>query len=436
MKINASLILLMSLFIATNIAYAHNRVVVVPLAGEDIKPLKNIVTVAKENGDFDEPIAAMNSINDASVDNPYLMVIAPGIYQLSASLQMKNHVSIAGSGQGVTTLTGAFLQGSDLASAALLIAPDGADVSASIQDLSIDIISGFRASGIAFDGDSGHFLVSDVDIKVNSSAEVAGIWSDNPVDSSLLELVNVSIDVRRANNLAGIIASSASLNNVAIHAHDGNNIQTGIRMRPGAIRSSKNVRILVENGTGTQYGISAACFSSFAWLEYRDMIITVKDGKKDQYGLFSSRCRYLIRNLEINVTGGSKNQYGISVDSDDTRIQHTDIEVSGGASSTNYGVHNRSTSTSRASKISISNSNISVRGLTSGIGVMNVNEIDTAEIRQTFISATNHALQANIGFGGNESFVSHSILNGAVTGSPVCASAFESTGPALDASCQ
>ena len=82
-------------------AYAHNRVVVVPLSGNDIEPLSNIVTVAKRNGDFSNPLAAMASITDASVSNPYLIVIAPGVYNLNGELVLQEFASIADSSKEI-----------------------------------------------------------------------------------------------------------------------------------------------------------------------------------------------------------------------------------------------------------------------------------------------------------------------------------------------
>ena len=87
--------------------FAQNKVVVIPLFGDDPKPLKNIVTVAKANGDFTNPVAAVNSISDASANNPYLVVIGPGVYTLTQTLVMKEYVDIAGSGENVTKLQGA-----------------------------------------------------------------------------------------------------------------------------------------------------------------------------------------------------------------------------------------------------------------------------------------------------------------------------------------
>ena len=87
-------------------AQAADKVVVIPLFGHD-KPLKNIITVAKANSMFTDPVAAVNSITDASENNPYLVVIGPGVYTLTHTLVMKPWVDITGSGENVTRLVGA-----------------------------------------------------------------------------------------------------------------------------------------------------------------------------------------------------------------------------------------------------------------------------------------------------------------------------------------
>lgn len=84
---------------------AHNKVVVVPLFGGG-ESLANVVTVAKSNGDFTDLRSALNSIDDASAANPYLVVIAPGRYEVTSIINMKPYVSVTGSGQKATVLYG------------------------------------------------------------------------------------------------------------------------------------------------------------------------------------------------------------------------------------------------------------------------------------------------------------------------------------------
>ncbi len=65
----------------------------------------NVIVVAKSGGDFTDPVAAVNSITDASALNPYLVKIMPGTYPVGgASFFMKSYIDIEGSGRGVTKI--------------------------------------------------------------------------------------------------------------------------------------------------------------------------------------------------------------------------------------------------------------------------------------------------------------------------------------------
>jgi hypothetical protein len=102
-KIILSLVMLCLLTPAT--LFAQGDFYVIPVAVN--RPPKNVVTVAKANGKFTDPVAAVNSITDASAINPYLVVIAPGVYTITSPLQMKHYVDIAGCGENVTKIKGA-----------------------------------------------------------------------------------------------------------------------------------------------------------------------------------------------------------------------------------------------------------------------------------------------------------------------------------------
>jgi len=68
----------------------------------------NVIVVAKSGGDFTDPVAAVNSISDASASNPYLIKIMPGTYEIGSNITMKNHVSIEGSGQETTYINATY----------------------------------------------------------------------------------------------------------------------------------------------------------------------------------------------------------------------------------------------------------------------------------------------------------------------------------------
>jgi len=64
---------------------------------------QNVVIVAKSGGDYTSVQAAIDSISDAAADNPYLLWVAPGVYE--EQVTMKPYVHLQGSGQEATVLT-------------------------------------------------------------------------------------------------------------------------------------------------------------------------------------------------------------------------------------------------------------------------------------------------------------------------------------------
>src|SRR5580693_1183424 len=69
-----------------------------------------VATVARANGDYSDPVAAMRDLRSwcpaPSAANPCLLRILPGVYSLGARhLAMVPHVDIEGSGEGSTKIT-------------------------------------------------------------------------------------------------------------------------------------------------------------------------------------------------------------------------------------------------------------------------------------------------------------------------------------------
>lgn len=96
---------------------------------EEPPPNTYQVIVAKEGGDFADPIAAMDSILDASAATPYLIKILPGIYDVGANpLYVKDYVSIEGSGIETTTIKGSVTSNSGL-TVGLIVAGNNSRVS-------------------------------------------------------------------------------------------------------------------------------------------------------------------------------------------------------------------------------------------------------------------------------------------------------------------
>ena len=92
------------LFVGTA-ASANEKVVVIPLEfAATASNLKNVTTVSAQGGDFETVEGALNSIDDAALDNRYLIVIGPGDYVVKQSLVLSGFVNISGSGRNSTRL--------------------------------------------------------------------------------------------------------------------------------------------------------------------------------------------------------------------------------------------------------------------------------------------------------------------------------------------
>ena len=63
----------------------------------------HLVVVAKSGGDYTTIQAAIGSISDAAEDNPYLVWVAPGVYE--EQVTMAPYVHVQGAGQGATVIT-------------------------------------------------------------------------------------------------------------------------------------------------------------------------------------------------------------------------------------------------------------------------------------------------------------------------------------------
>ena len=187
-------------------AFAQNRVVVIPLfdgacASGTCKPLKNIVTVAKANGMFADPVAAVNSITDASDTNPYLVVIGPGVYTVTVPIVMKPYVEITGSGETVTKIKGAISTESESTSAIVR----GANRSA-LSFLTVENTGGVGIFSIALYNDHVSPKVSNVIATATGGTANYGVHNG----SSSPEMTNVTASAAGGEGNYGVYNTSSS----------------------------------------------------------------------------------------------------------------------------------------------------------------------------------------------------------------------------------
>ena len=239
---------------------AQNKVVVVPMAG-DAKPLQNIVTVAKKFGDFDDPIEAVNSITDACVNGPYLVVIAPGVYTLSGQLLMKECVSIAGSGKEATILTGTVSNDLFGSSAALVVAANNAELS----NLTIENKDGVLDFSIGLWGQNVSMNVYRIRIQVTSPTSNYGVAVNSSPDT---QLVDTSVVLSGSGGQIGLYIVSGSnmtFDNSTISISGGaDQSKHGAQLAVDSSLTLQNSKVFVSGGSSDQFGIRILTASSFS----------------------------------------------------------------------------------------------------------------------------------------------------------------------------
>lgn len=215
------------------------------------KKIKNVVTVAKSGADFTDIQAAIDSISGEGPSNPYLIYIAPGFYYPNAPIRMKAYVSISGSGEDTTVITGSRgASGIDYAAGIIIGANNTRLNNLTLQNGCLNQSYGF---GIVLDSIS--MAIEDVTSKVFGDCTYSYAIISNEDQGSLLSHVN------GISNGAGVI-------NAGLYLRDGN-------------ATVVDSTFIARNGTTS----NRAVVNSNAILKMRRSTVDANNG--NAYGIFS-----------------------------------------------------------------------------------------------------------------------------------------------------
>ena len=288
------------------------------------KPLKNVITVAKGGGKFTNPVAAVNSITDASASNPYLVVIGPGVYTLTQTLVMKEYVDIVGSGENVTKLQGAISTSSPDASSAII---SGAN-SATLGSLTVENTGGGYLS-IALYNQSTSPTVSHVTAMASGGTYSYGVYND----SSSPTMTNVTATASGAFSNWGVYnyLSSPTMTEVTASSSGGTTANRGVE---NAASDATMINVIATASGGTySYGVKNSSSSP-----NMTNVIATASGGTQSYGVFNGLSSPVIR--RSTMEGDFRSLYGIGTVSETytaTVSQSTLI----GATSTDTGAVNK-----------------------------------------------------------------------------------------------
>lgn len=156
-------------------------------AGNFMQHAQNVLVVATSGGDYTSVQAAVDAITTASASNPWLVVVAPGVY--TGTVVMKPYVNLCGSGQETTILTSAASNASTPPTTATLTLA----ANSTVRDLTVEN-TGSSALNVAILATSASAGAPVTNVRAHASGAASG---DNAAiyhggASSTLTLVNVT----------------------------------------------------------------------------------------------------------------------------------------------------------------------------------------------------------------------------------------------------
>jgi hypothetical protein len=235
--------------------------------------LTNIITVAKANGDYSDPVAAVNSISDASANNPYLVVVAPGVYTINQALVMKEHVDIVGSGENVTKIRGlrstpdidsssAIILGANNSTLSSLTVENTGGTAYSIGVYNNDVsptvsnVTATASGGISF---GIYNSTSSPTMRVVTATASGGTSANYGVynaDASSPAMTDVIATATGGTNATGVFNSfsSPTMTNVTAKGSGGNPMNCGVR-NTSSSPTMTNVTATGSGGGSMSYGV-------------------------------------------------------------------------------------------------------------------------------------------------------------------------------------
>ncbi|MEZ4646435.1 MAG: pectinesterase family protein [Chloroflexota bacterium] len=302
-------------------------------------PFANVVIVAQSGGDFSSVQAAIDSITDASAANPYLVWIAPGIYNEAVTL--KPFVHVQGAGETAVTLSSNATTATVPPNAATLVLT----ASVSVRDLTV-VNNGtgtHNVSALALAGSSDATLAN-----VTLRSEGAGtngyglyiVGADAAVRGTAVTLNTTNHTTAYGLLLDG--SADLQLENSAITAHTLSNNAFGIYMNAANTTLTVTQSTIRAMGNGNIYGL----YSFLGATYLRDVHITaqaVGTSGTNSYGIytFSDLVAY-----DVTAVGADARIYNYGLESYGNVTLYGGVyEGRNGVGTTNVqaavGIHNR-----------------------------------------------------------------------------------------------
>ena len=260
-----------------------------------------VVWVATAGGDFGSVNEALASIKDNSVTNPYLIKIAPGRYIESASVVLKDHVDIEGSGEGTTTITCAC----------------GTDVEARNDATNATV----RADGDSLHSEVRHLTVANT---ATAGYSVGIRTKSSTTDVSLVHVTATAAGGTTANIALANISSGASMTNVTTSV-----VGTGFGLAVGVYNylSSPIMNTVAATATGT--GNTFAVYNHTSAPTINNLTATATGASGGPTAVYNYLGSPTFNNLIATASSGAPGAVGVQVHSSAVTIRDSSISGEG-----------------------------------------------------------------------------------------------------------
>ncbi len=303
----------------TSFVLAADKVVIIPLmrtvpwVHNDIE-LYNVVTVSPSGGDFTDPVEAINSITAAGPDNPFLMVIGPGIYSLTQPLAMKSYVSIRGAGEELTKLTGAISSNSHSSSALI-----SGDFYSAISDLTIKNTGGGTHS-IALYNYNYSPSITNVTLIASGGTNNYGVYNSNRSSPTMIDVTITAIGGTDTYGIYNYDESSPTMTSVTATGTDGT-INRGVY---NGFWSSPSMTDVNATGSGGNYNYGVHNHNGSS--PTMTFVTATASGASHNYGVLNTDSSSPVMTSVTATGSGLTETYGVYSTGSSATLRHCTVK--------------------------------------------------------------------------------------------------------------
>lgn len=283
--------------------------------GKPVYQPANMVIVAQSGGDTTSVQAAIDSITDATANNPYLVWVAPGVY--NETVTMKPHVHLQGAEQEATVISSTATTGDWPPTIGTLALADHV----SLRDLTVTNsgTGNHNVALLATDGTT-QTLVADVTAQAYGTGGTNyGVFLTGSGTSAVLQHVTaVGEDGDENYGLYNGSGARVTLHGGSFTGRGGNSTRGIYNTDSGTMLEAKGVTALGENGSNATHGLVN---SSSASAKVHSSSFTARGGNSS-YGVLNSNGTLEADGVSALAESGVLYSYGLSSASSATTMLH------------------------------------------------------------------------------------------------------------------